>query len=74
MPIRGFLAGHTFDAQAINAMSLAFDNACDKLGLLKTAEDPATSLVAEKIIDVARRGVRDPELLRTMALNELGRD
>jgi hypothetical protein len=73
VPIRGFLAGRTFDVQAINTMSVAFDGACDELGLIKTTEDPATSLVAEKIIEVAQRGVRDPDLLRTMALNELGR-
>jgi hypothetical protein len=30
-------------------------------------------LVAEKIIEVAERGVRDPDLLRTMALIELDR-
>jgi hypothetical protein len=41
---------------------------------MPTAEDPATRLVAEKIIEVAERGVRDGELLRTTALNELGRD
>jgi len=32
------------------------------------------SLVAEKIIDITQRGIRDPDLLLTMALNELGRD
>jgi hypothetical protein len=48
VPIRGFLAGRTFDAQAISTMSVAFDCACDELGLVKTTEDPATSLVAEK--------------------------
>lgn len=74
MPIRSFLAGRTFDAQAISTMSVAFDGACDEIGLVRTAEDPATRLVAEKIIEVAERGVRDAELLRTTALNELGRD
>ena len=74
VPINAFLDGHTFDAEAINAMSIAFDTACAELGLVKTAEDSATSLVAEKIIEVAQRGVHDPDLLRTMALNELGRD
>jgi hypothetical protein len=73
VPIRSFLAGRTFDAQAISTMSVAFDGACDELGLVKTTQDPATSLVAEKIIEVAERGVRDPELLRTMALIELDR-
>jgi hypothetical protein len=71
--IRGFLAGRMFDAEAINEMSLAFDGACNELGLVNSAHDPATSLVAEKIIEVAQRGVHDPDLLRTMAINELGR-
>ena len=75
MPIKSFLAGNSFDAQAINTMSLAFDDVCDEIGLVKTAEDPATRLVAEKIIELAQRGVAlDPDLLRTMTLNELGRD
>jgi hypothetical protein len=73
VPIRGFLSGRIFDAEAINKMSLAFDGACDELGLVNSTHDPATSLVAEKIIEVAQRGVHDPELLRRMALNELGR-
>jgi hypothetical protein len=62
-----------FDAQAVREMSLAFAGACDELGLVKTAQDPATALVAEKIIEVAQRGVHDPDLLRTMALDELDR-
>jgi hypothetical protein len=70
--IRGFLAGRMFDAEAINEMSLAFDGACNELGLVNSAHDP-TSLVAEKIIESAQRGVHDPDLLRTMAINELGR-
>jgi len=73
VPIRGFIAGRIFDAGAINEMSLAFDGACDELGLVKSVRDPATSLLAEKIIEVAQRGVHDPDLLRKMALNELGR-
>jgi hypothetical protein len=72
MPIRGFLAGRRFDAQAIDEMSLAFDTACDELGLVKSIHDPATSLLADKIIEVAQRGVHDPDLLRRTALNELG--
>lgn len=74
MPIRTFLGERSFDSAAISTMSLAFDAICDEIGLVKNIEDPATSLVAKKIIEVARRGVRDPDLLRMMALNELGRD
>ena len=75
VPIRSFLAANSFDAQAITTMSLAFDDVCNELGLVKTAVDPATRLVAEKIIELAQRGVaHDPNLLRTMTLKELGRD
>jgi hypothetical protein len=59
VPITPFLTGRVFDAQAINAMSLAFDDVCEELGLVKTVEDPATRLVAEKVIEIAARGVHD---------------
>jgi hypothetical protein len=72
VPIRSFLAGNSFDAQAINTMSLAFDDVCDELGLVKTVDDPATRLVAEKIIELAQRDLaHDLDFLRTMALNEI---
>ena len=72
MAIRGLLARQSFDAQAINTMLLAFDDVCDELGLVKTAEGPATRLVAEKIIELGQRGLaRDLDLLRTMTLNEI---
>ena len=74
MPIRSFLAGRTFDARAIDTVSLAFDGVCDQLGLVKTAEDPATKFVAEKIIELAQSGIHDPNLLQALLLNELGRD
>jgi hypothetical protein len=33
-------------------------------------DDPATRLVAEKVINLAQRGIRDPIMLRTMTLKE----
>ena len=74
VPIRGFLSGRAFEPEASNTMALAFNAVCDQLGLRSTADDPAIKLVAEKVIELAQRGVHDPDLLRTMALNELGRD
>ncbi len=74
MPITGFLAGRAFQPEAINTMALAFQGVCEQLGLVKTVEDPATKLFAEKIIELAQRGVHDLDLLQTMALHELGRD
>jgi hypothetical protein len=70
VPIRAFLAGWVFDSEAVNAMSLAFVDACDALGLRPTAKDPATGLVAEKVIELAIAGVHDTQALRAMILRQ----
>jgi hypothetical protein len=51
-------------------MSAALESVCEKLGL-KMVDDPATRLVAEKIIELVQRGVKDVTTLRTMALEQL---
>jgi hypothetical protein len=38
---------------------------------LKVGDDPARRVVAEKVINLAQRGIRDPDALRTMTLKEL---
>jgi hypothetical protein len=45
-------------------MSAAFVAACEVLHL-KVGDDPATRFVAEKVIELAQRGIRDPDELRT---------
>jgi hypothetical protein len=70
MPIRPFLAGQAFEPDVIREMSLALENACAKLELRLT-DDPATRLVASKIIELAQRGVRDAATLTAMTLKEL---
>jgi len=54
-------------------MSAAFVAACEALHL-KVGDDPATRFVAEKVIELAQRGIRDPEELRTITLKEFGLD
>ncbi len=50
-------------------MSLALETVCGKLGL-KLTDDPATRLVASKIIELAQRGVKDAPSLSAMTLKE----
>jgi hypothetical protein len=69
MPITPFLAGQAFDPETIENMSAAFVAACDALHL-KVCDDPATRLVAEKVIEFAQRGIRDPNTLRKLTLKE----
>jgi hypothetical protein len=51
-------------------MSLALETVCAKFGM-KLTEDPATRVVALKIIELAQRGVRDSPTLSEMTLKEL---
>jgi hypothetical protein len=68
MPIRPFLSGRAFDPEIIDIMSEALKGVCETLNL-KLADDPDTRLVAQKIIELAQRGVRDAATLQTMALS-----
>jgi hypothetical protein len=73
MPIRPFLAGQAFEPEAITAMSQALERVCDALRL-KVIDDGATRLVAEKIIAMAQRGIRDADTLASMVLEDLHPD
>ena len=73
MPITPFLAGQAFDPETIENMSAALVEACDALHL-RVADDPATRFVAEKIIGWAQRGIRDPNMLWKLTVNEFGLD
>jgi hypothetical protein len=69
MPIIPFLAGQAFDAETIENMSGALAATCDALHL-KVGDDPAARIVAEKVIEWAQRGIRDPNMLRKLTLKE----
>lgn len=59
MPITPFLTDRSFDPDATRAMGVAFENACQSLGLTDKT-DAMTRLVASRIIEAARTGERDP--------------
>lgn len=73
MPIIPFLKGQAFDPEVVEAMGVAFSNTCDALGLTDRA-DPITALVAEKIIELAQRGLRNPTAIHMLAMVELKSD
>jgi len=70
MPIRPFLANQAFDQDIIDEMSEALQSVCGELGL-KLVDDSATRLVAEKIVALAQRGVRDASTMHAMAITQL---
>ena len=71
MPISEFLDGLKFDPETKRVMGVAFETTCAAFRLDKT--DPIPETVAKKIIELANAGVRDPDQLCELALNDLRR-
>ena len=69
MPIRRFLDGQAFEPEMITTMSEVLERVCAKLDLTMK-DDPATRLVAAKIIEVAQRGIKDPVRMGALVLEE----
>jgi len=62
MPIRPHLKGQKFDPETIRVMGLAFEMALVALRLADRG-DLAKEILADKIIELAKAGERDPERL-----------
>ena len=60
-----------FDPEATHAMSEAFEQVCRELKL--NGDEWARQVIAEMIIELARRGERDPIRLRESVLLEANR-
>jgi hypothetical protein len=71
MPITPFLDGEHFDAETKRVMGVAFESARAALRVSDTV-DPVLPLVANKIIELARAGERNADLLCERALSDLG--
>src|SRR5438874_6349671 len=72
-PITPFLQDRAFDPETAQAVSNALVMTCEALGL-SNRDDAMTKLVAEKIIELAQRGHKNPTALHLAAINELKSD
>jgi hypothetical protein len=71
MPLRLILQNdHAFGPDEIAVLISAFEGALTKLGLVDRT-DAATEIVAHRIIELAKRGERDPDRLCERALSAL---
>jgi hypothetical protein len=68
MPIRAYLQGHRFDAEAVRVLGIAFEMAIVALQQGDGIVSPTREAVAQKIIELAKAGERDPERLCDGAL------
>jgi hypothetical protein len=67
MPISRLLKGSAFGPDEIKLLSSAFEDALRELNLVDRS-DPATELVAKRVIELAQSGERDPIRLREGAV------
>jgi hypothetical protein len=72
MPIRLIINNdHSFTPEDSTVLIAAFEDTLKALQL-NDREDPVTKLVAEKIVEFAKQGERDPIRLRSSVLASLG--
>jgi hypothetical protein len=70
MPIKSFLNGTKLDRKTTRVMEAAFEATLAALGLVDRP-DLANEVVAQRIIELAKQGERNPELLRDRAIESL---
>jgi hypothetical protein len=70
MPITIYLKGQEFDPETKRVMGLAFEITRAALRLTDR-DDPVLAMVAKKIIELAKAGEHNPDLLCERVLNDL---
>jgi hypothetical protein len=72
MPIWHILRNdHSFTPEDNTVLVAVFEETLKVLNL-SSREDPVTKLIAERIVELAKKGERDPVRLRSAAMASLG--
>jgi hypothetical protein len=72
MPIYRLLEREAFEPEDVALMSIVFEELLETLGLGGRRDDPEATLVAQKVIELAQTGVRDPIRLKQLTLEAFG--
>jgi hypothetical protein len=70
MPIRRFLNGEQFDPETVRVLGVAFSQICIALRI-GDSDDDVQQAIANKIIELAKAGERNPDLLCERALKDI---
>jgi hypothetical protein len=70
MPIHRLIQNLSFNQDDIDRLSAAYEDALRALHI-SDRDDPVNQIVAQRIIEGARAGVRDPRELCAMAIKDL---
>lgn len=73
MAVYRLFRNKAFGPEAIAIMTSAYDDVCRMLGV-RDRDDLEANAVAEKVIEFAQRGERDPIRLRQLVLQALAPD
>jgi hypothetical protein len=60
-----------FSPEEIAVLVVAYESTLKKLRLVDR-NDPLTQMIAKKVIELAERGIRDPEQLIATTMSEMG--
>ena len=71
MPIRPFLNGQQFDQETVRILGVAFERVCIALQVGDCGDD-VKNAIANKIIELAKTGERNPNRLCERALKDIG--
>jgi hypothetical protein len=72
MPITPYLNGERFDPETKRVLGVAFEIICASLRIGDCAED-VKQAIANKVIEFAKAGTRDPDLLCERVLEDIRR-
>jgi hypothetical protein len=70
MPITPYLDGHKFDAETKRVIGVAFEMTRAAIRLMDR-DDLVVAIIAKKIIELAKAGERNPDLLCERAVKDL---
>jgi len=70
MPIYPLLQSQVFDPELINILGVVFENILSDLKLTDRT-DPLTTIIANKVIEAAQTGERDPQRIRDRVLQSM---
>jgi hypothetical protein len=71
MPIYRLLQKLPMGSGEISRLTTAYEKTLHTIGLVDR-NDPLAEMIAKKIIEIAKTGVRDPAKLSALAIKELG--
>jgi hypothetical protein len=71
MPITPYLNGYRFDAEDRRILGIAFELVRITLRVGEDCDDGVKQAIATKIIDLAKSGERNPDLLCEQALKDI---